>query len=766
MRLEYCQIENFGCLSHYRQDFYPGFWPLLAENGWGKSTLAAFLTAMLYGLDYKSRTKDIYERSRYLPWNKGKFGGELAFTAQGKRYLVQRFFGEKKSQDSFRLWDRDSHTPCRDFDENLGLALFGLDKESFRRCCHIHPEAPHPAMNAGLQQGLARRLEMEALGEGYDPAIAALDQAALKIKAKRGSGGLLGLWEKERMDLRQKEDMALLAIQKAAGLRGEIEVGEAELASLEERRSALLALSQEQALQAKAQAYYSLKDLCSGWEEKKAQAERLFPQGLPSPEALSSLRSRIQEIQRLELQKEQFLQGEDKQDFLLRWKNTVRRDASEAARACLAEDGDLQNISRELELWKSQAKDIENPAKTDSPSLLSASRLLHPAILASCLLALCLLGLSLVWHHPSWPAWMLRGLAPLCLLPPLLFLRKRRLAQARRREQSLQHARTEILTLERLYQSLYKDKFQTHMERLQSEQAHAQGVLEQFSSLETQIEENTRLLESAWDAYDFSSLADQIPAEADARWELLQSRRQSALALAQQLEESRLQLARMEEDPDHPRLPPAGAPPALPSDPEALKRLDQRIQELARLLGSQKQSLEALEEEADGLPQWQAQRMRLQEQMEEAAQTHEALLLTASYLSRAKERLSASYLPLLERSFQRHLSALCPDLAPRIQIDAQLAYRLRGEGEFWPMEHMSQGQGQLCRLALQLALVDALFGEDGGGRTSSRPPLILDDPLAYMDQGTAGLALDFLLKLSEKYQILYFTCHPSRMPQT
>ena len=55
MKLISVCVENFGKLHQYRLDPSEGLNTILAENGWGKTTLAAFLKAMLYGLPKSTR---------------------------------------------------------------------------------------------------------------------------------------------------------------------------------------------------------------------------------------------------------------------------------------------------------------------------------------------------------------------------------------------------------------------------------------------------------------------------------------------------------------------------------------------------------------------------------------------------------------------------------------------------------------------------------------------------------------------------------------
>lgn len=134
MRLIRCNVENFGVLSGESREFTDGLNCILAENGSGKSTLAAFVRVMLFGFE-NERRKDGYERERerYRPWQGGPYGGTLTFETGGKVYEVERSFGASAKDDGFALRDAVTRMESRDFSENLGEELFGIDSLSFKR---------------------------------------------------------------------------------------------------------------------------------------------------------------------------------------------------------------------------------------------------------------------------------------------------------------------------------------------------------------------------------------------------------------------------------------------------------------------------------------------------------------------------------------------------------------------------------------------------------------------------------------------------------
>ena len=148
MRLLRCHIENFGVLSGFDYEFPEGLAVICRENGFGKSTLAAFLKAMFYGLPRTgAHNVTENERRRFEPWQGGKFGGFLEFEYQGAAYRVTRYFGKTAAKDTFSLRDLTRRTDETPFSSRLGEELFGLDAASFARSTYL-PQAAEADMQA------------------------------------------------------------------------------------------------------------------------------------------------------------------------------------------------------------------------------------------------------------------------------------------------------------------------------------------------------------------------------------------------------------------------------------------------------------------------------------------------------------------------------------------------------------------------------------------------------------------------------------------
>ena len=188
MKLIECYIENFGRLSSFTYRFDAGMNILCEENGWGKSTFAAFIKAMLYGFT-PTRSKSISqnERQKYLPWQGGVCGGSLTFeTDDGARLRVERTFGAKEAQDTYRLYDGVTGLPSTAFSEKLGEELFGIDAAGYERSTYISEKLTSDDAKdyTGIQ---AKLVEMQDLSD-YKIACDRLDKQRRRYSAQGGHG--------------------------------------------------------------------------------------------------------------------------------------------------------------------------------------------------------------------------------------------------------------------------------------------------------------------------------------------------------------------------------------------------------------------------------------------------------------------------------------------------------------------------------------------------------------------------------------------------
>ena len=115
MKLVQCKIENFGKLSDFSFDFSEGIHIICQKNGWGKSTLAAFIRVMFFGFENSGKKdKLINERKRFMPWQGGVYGGSITFEVKGKQYIMRRVF------DKLTRWQIGIISGMEDFEKVYG----------------------------------------------------------------------------------------------------------------------------------------------------------------------------------------------------------------------------------------------------------------------------------------------------------------------------------------------------------------------------------------------------------------------------------------------------------------------------------------------------------------------------------------------------------------------------------------------------------------------------------------------------------------------
>ncbi len=190
MKLLRIEVENFGKLSGFSLDTEDGLNLLCEKNGWGKSTLAVFIKALLYGLPAtRAKDTDKNERKKYTPWQGGSYGGSIEFESDKGRFRVERFFGAKEANDEFRLFDLSTNKPSTAYSSELGIELFGIDAEGFERSTYLSQRAISPSDgNDSVTAKLTGLLDdVNDIGN-FDVAMNVIDKRRQFYELKGGRG--------------------------------------------------------------------------------------------------------------------------------------------------------------------------------------------------------------------------------------------------------------------------------------------------------------------------------------------------------------------------------------------------------------------------------------------------------------------------------------------------------------------------------------------------------------------------------------------------
>ena len=184
--------------------------------------------------------------------------------------------------------------------------------------------------------------------------------------------------------------------------------------------------------------------------------------------------------------------------------------------------------------------------------------------------------------------------------------------------------------------------------------------------------------------------------------------------------------------------------------------VDERMEEVRVGIEQYSHQIEDLQEQLDIRDEKEQQLDICRREQEQEGHQYEVLALTQSFLQTAKEQFSARYLGPIENGFGKYYELLTGDHSGDWMVDANIAVQMKEQGEMRETKWLSAGYQDLLGICMRLALVDAMYPDE-------KPFLVLDDPFVNLDEEKVVHGNELLSKIAGEYQILYFTCHSSRM---
>ncbi len=250
MKLISCYVSSFGKLKDFYFNFDSGLNTIKQENGWGKTTLSTFIKAMFYGINSSKRSISENERIKYKPWNSTeKFGGYIEFEWGEKVYRIERFFGNKESEDTVRLFDIQTGKEFANT-ENLGKRIFEIDEEGFLSTTYMSQKDFEIKSNSSLTAKYNSVCEIQDT-DAFDKALNKLEEKA-KLYKYRGDKGLITDIKREILELDEEIEITQKSERAAKLLKEEVELLEKQVVDLKEQGEQLAnAVAQAGSIQAK-----------------------------------------------------------------------------------------------------------------------------------------------------------------------------------------------------------------------------------------------------------------------------------------------------------------------------------------------------------------------------------------------------------------------------------------------------------------------------------------------------------------------------------
>lgn len=369
MKLTKCYIENFGTLHNFEYNFKDGLNVILEENGFGKTTFGAFIRSMFYGLDgSRSESSD---RKKYKPWQGGNFGGNIEFEIKNKRYRIERRFGNKISEDSFKLYNLDTGLESKDYSENIGEEIFKINKQGYERTTYIPQNHIKIDMEDSINAKLGNVLETGNDVDSSEKAISKLDET-IKIYEKRGNKGKLNEKKEELNELTRNLENKKIDEENLNQYKEKLEEKNENLKEISEKKKEsqdLLSKKIDQGRKNAKKEYYDkicinvketderIKDLQDFWKDNK----------LPTDEEINNLKNDYMKTEKLEstIKNQEFSEADEKelnslrQSFENNFPNITEKDIDEKIKQC----SEIQSLKKDYQEEKFEKEQIKQNLK-------------------------------------------------------------------------------------------------------------------------------------------------------------------------------------------------------------------------------------------------------------------------------------------------------------------------------------------------------------------------------------------------------------------
>ena len=870
MKLISCHIENFGKLHDYSVCFTKGMNYFCAENGWGKSTFAAFVRAMFYGLEgERKRSIEENERKRYMPWQGGVFGGQLVFEIEGKEYEISRIFHDKDVNDEFELRDAKTNLISTDYSKRIGEEIFKINREAFLRTIFVGQNGCETAATDDINAKIGNLSENTNDLNNFDSAYARLTEIINGLNPGRVTGSIA----KRKDEIGRLERMVQDGRGIAESLQSYQDYLHDEEASYEELK---VRRNETGKLQARVSGMQSVLAKKSEWERLKGtlsakKQEAVACKGKLPGEAprLEDVRDKLLECGEMDKAYERMSMyhiSDAEEALLSEWQVVFEKGVPEEAQiaAKVEEVGsyrrllqeysaeqmtsmekrrleelepyfiqETENIASVVGRWNGRnAKKAALPSNQAALTALKASAMaqrpkmqISPLMIIGILLAV--IGIVVVIVESIVIGCIFAGVGIILLVAGFLWGRKKAVnwqpeitpemeslertieedasfietVDAEVAEYLMAHNRVfeeyvvsttlqEIAAEAVEYASLKKKALQAEnsskaeeLERLRQSvgfflqgygvQIREESFLDDLYTLKSNVVRYVQLrdrklhfkeAEGAYQtAYDriscFLAEYGYVP-EKDFAGQLSQIRedvdeyRDAIKAWA----EAKAALEAFEADTDVSLLDAAQIEENLPSLEELNRTIMQIAEEMESVQGrilSYNKALDDLQEKYD---EWEECGVKLTELKALQAQEqtmYNHIFKARAKLALAKEAMTAKYADPILESFSKYYEMITGSVANKFHVDANTTVTVEEAGKQRDTNTLSTGYRDLVGICLRIALIDAMYQEEA-------PMIIMDDPFTNLDDKKILAGKEFLVKVAEKYQIVYFTCSEAR----
>ncbi len=845
MKLLSCVIQGFGKFRSVRIDFPTDLTCICEENGYGKTTLAAFLKAMFYGMEQTKKSSKFSDRTHYLPFDGGQYGGMVFFEYNGIKYRVKRTFGSggAGSKDTYELSADRGNAPY--YEDPLGEKIFGIDKASFERTIFITPQETDLSSTDSIRTKLNNFVEGTTDDSNLQQAVAKLEK---KAKDYRKKGGPIDT-EKARSDKLRKDIVNRDKI--ADSLQGKYDALAAYDRDIEDLRIQVSKAQDENTLRADWDHYDELTGAVYDARDSINAIKDRYPYGVPAVEEVASARKALAgcETDLAVLQKKTFT-AEDEAllaDYARKFANGIPNDesldrvaadvhrvqeldagiAADSAKtptesqAALKRrfDGRLPDESdlQALEGYEKQYRE-EDEAYSAVPDMQPSK----PAGRKLNVMLLIIAAVLLVAGIGVCFAQLIAGIVLIvigvvvALIDGFLYLNKasnahsagalntQKLAHKDKRDEAGNRIGAIIMPYGYSFEggvlfgsssfkkdlASYREYLAEENERLadlhakQQERAAKADALrmyfrrfgiegDQLADSHARLREQINTYNTLRERKNASKKGEEVTyASYQAHMKAVMDFCGKYGLPADSLESMKQAIDEADTDSRNcsgyvdayneaarkanefmARKKLAPRPEGRSVDIDSINAV---IQTKLKERGQIALETDNAEREVEARQGFENDLEDSREKLAKYTASVDIILKTKEALKAADDRLKDKYANPISGSFDKYEKLLQKTTGEKIYMTRDLTVRFEHAGEERGEEYLSSGQRAACALCYRLAILDNMY-------SGEKPFLILDDPFCYMDASHFASSKALLENLSGSFQIIYLTCHESRM---
>jgi len=698
---------TFGKLENQELILSGGLNVIEAPNEFGKSTWAAFIFAMLYGIDSSERaTKtSLPAKVKYKPWSGLPMEGSMEILWQNQKITIVRTTHGRILMGNFRVFDTITGENL-DFlqGDNCGQVLLGVEARVFERSGFIRQQAMVITGDGALESRLTALVTSGE--EDFSHSQIHRKLSDLRNRRRHNKTGLLPQAERELQSVEDNlAEISSLGQDNLALQAQEVSLTQKEAtikASLQSQKSADLRKRQAQLHIAKAD-FESKQDALA--DDYRAISQ------LPTAVELGKLRADAQHLKRL-------------------MEELATDTLSTAPPVCpkgfegLSADG----VRRQAQ---------EHAETLEHISIKKPKQLLFLKILW----VLLFIFLFAFLGSFSSMYWTIIGAVFGCAISLVIWkicTIKKAISMMNKESSSILPIYgvvngQSILSIANKYREVLLLNNQIHQQndgKRQSLERDMDGLFDQvrrFSPYVSNLSDAMTAMDEASSKHRKHETAALESRQAQAQYEALVS----ALGTLSAVE-----------------LPPTQTIFETHSQQD-LDAVTYDLQSLRGRLERQRGRMSAIGD----IAVWAATKEQLQERIAQLEKEYTALIFAIEALDKANSQLQTRFSPQLNQLAGGFLARLTNGRYDTIFVGQSMEIQTRETGKIPTLSPLvlSGGTAEQLYLAVRLAMSTLVLGEHA--------PLILDDALAFFDDSRATDALCLLSELAEHRQVLLFTCH-------